>query len=414
MQLKYSASTYYLAAGVLAFICFFFMVSHSCDLSIYEMGSRDIIAGKNAYTIDYVDGYHYYYSVLFAILIYPLTLLPEYLGNHIWFCFNVFFLYRITVFVARYLNLTILSQKQKLLFFSLSFIFALRFLLFNFRTQQITFCILYLSLEGLQLIFSGKKISGALLLALGINIKILPVVLLPYLLYRREFKASFLVLIFYSAMMILPGFIVGFAHNNMLLASWWQLINPTNSVHTLDVDERSFHSLSTLLATLLVEKVPDKWALPVRRNIMDISYEHLVWVLNITRLVFISFTLYFLRTKPFVSKVSTIHRFVETSYLLLLIPLIFPHQQGYAFIFIMPAVSYIFYCLITQRHTMSRRKFRALTACMVISYLCCNLDFLLGEFHDYYDHFKILTYGALLVIPMLAVCFPLHKSLSEN
>jgi hypothetical protein len=34
-------------------------------------------------------------------------------------------------------------------------------------------------------------------------------------------------------------------------------------------------------------------------------------------------------------------------------------------------------------------------------YLCANLKILLGEFNRYYEHYKILTYGALLLIPLL-------------
>ena len=67
-------------------------------------------------------------------------------------------------------------------------------------------------------------------------------------------------MVFFYAMLFFPAFIFGFAQNNMLISSWWSLINPADKVHNLDVDERSFHSLSTLLATLLVENVPDKFA----------------------------------------------------------------------------------------------------------------------------------------------------------
>jgi hypothetical protein len=38
----------------------------------------------------------------------------------------------------------------------------------------------------------------------------------------------------------------------------------------------------------------------------------------------------------------------------------------------------------------------------VVIFLCGNLKILLGEFNRYYEHFKILTYGALLLIPLLA------------
>ncbi|HTA28625.1 MAG TPA: glycosyltransferase family 87 protein [Bacteroidia bacterium] len=405
---------YYLIGGILVLTYLLFTAKRQGDLFIYEAGSRDIFAGKDAYSIHYVDGFHYYYSTLFAILIYPLTFLPVYIGNLIWLALNAFFLYRIIVLISRYFNLTILTQKQNVLFFLIPFIFGLRFTLSNFHNQQITICILYLILEGLQLIFSGKKLGGALLIALGINIKLLPIVLLPYLLYRREFTASFLIVIFYTILLFIPGFVIGFAQNNLLISSWWNLINPANTIHNLDVDERSFHSLSTLLATLLVKNVPDKFALHIRRNIMDISYEHLVLALNIIRLVLVSFSLYFLRTKPFTAKVSTMHRFVEISYLLLLVPLIFPHQQDYAFLFIMPAVTCVIYALITERNTISVFKFRTILALTALSYLLCNLNLLFGQYREYYDHFKIMTYGALLIIPLLAISYPIKKRFGKS
>jgi hypothetical protein len=36
-----------------------------------------------------------------------------------------------------------------------------------------------------------------------------------------------------------------------------------------------------------------------------------------------------------------------------------------------------------------------------IIYLSFNLKVLLGEFNPYYEHFKILTYGALLLVGLL-------------
>jgi hypothetical protein len=38
---------------------------------------------------------------------------------------------------------------------------------------------------------------------------------------------------------------------------------------------------------------------------------------------------------------------------------------------------------------------------LIFIYLSANLKLLLGEFNRYYEHFKVLTYGALLVIPLL-------------
>jgi hypothetical protein len=376
------------------------------DFFIYLSASSDLFHNKNIYTEQYEQWYHYYYSLLFAILIFPLNYFPFYFAQLIWLALNAFFLYRIIKIITEYFDVNSFTPRQKQVLFAICLIFGLRLILDNFHFKQITICILYLALEGIRLISSGNKIIGALCIALAINIKLLPIVLLPYLVYRREFKASFYVIVFYGLMLILPILLIGSDRYTTLLSSWWNLIDPTTSKNILDVDERSFHGLSTLLATLLVKNVPDNLALPIKRNIADISLTQLTWVLNITRLALISFSLYFFRTRPFVSAKDKLHGYWEVSYLLLLVPLIFPHQQYYAFLFIMPAVCYILYYLVANYKIISPIKFRMLVIGCIISYLACNLSLLLGVFNVYYWHFKILTYGALLVVPMLALCVP--------
>lgn len=43
---------------------------------------------------------------------------------------------------------------------------------------------------------------------------------------------------------------------------------------------------------------------------------------------------------------------------------------------------------------------------MATIYLLVNLNLLIGEYKPYYEHFKILTFGALLLIPVLAYLTP--------
>jgi hypothetical protein len=161
-----------------------------------------------------------------------------------------------------------------------------------------------------------------------------------------------------------------------------------------------------LLSTLLIEKTPDKYALPIKRNITDVSIPTLTLILNSTRALLVMFTLYFLRTTPFKKISHNLHRFWEWSYILLLIPLIFPHQQYYEFLFVCPAVFYIIYSLIINYPTYPVLKRNGLIFGLVLSYMLCNLNLIFGQYKDYYDHFKILTYGALLLIPMLASLKP--------
>jgi hypothetical protein len=257
------------------------------------------------------------------------------------------------------------------------------------------------------LIFSGEALKGSVLLALGINIKLLPLVFIPYLIYRAQFKAALLTILFYLALLFFPSLIVGHGYNMSLLKTWLSLINPAQQIHVLDVDERSFHGLSTLLSTLLVKNVPDVYALNIQRNIADVSLQTLAAVILIARLILAAFTLYFLRLKFFSKAQSTLQQCFEISYILLIIPLIFPHQQHYAFLFAVPALSLLIYFFIkdTPPHPM----LKALTIFIAIVF---NLKMILGIFNEYYNHFKIITWAALLLIAVLAFVF--KKSKEKN
>jgi len=239
-----------------------------------------------------------------------------------------------------------------------------------------------------------------LLLAIGINIKLLPIVFLPYLFYKGYFKAFGFTLLFYLLSLIGPSVFIGHSYNITLLKSWLVLVNPSQQRHVLDVDERSFHGLSTLLSTLLIKNVPDIHALTLKRNIADLSVETLSKTLLVVRLTLVALTLYLMKWMPFV-KSNLRNSLIEVSYVLLSIPLIFPHQQHYAFIFIVPAFALVLYTLILNFEKTILFKKRTIIFLLVLIYLFGNLKIVFGEYNVYYEHFKILTYGALLLVPLL-------------
>jgi uncharacterized membrane protein len=380
------------------------------DFNIFLDAARDLAQGKNIYTSTYYDGYHYYYSSLFALLLLPFTYLPDYVVKALWLGANIFFIYRLWSICSSFIDLTKLSKKLLLVLAVLSFLFVIRFIRDNLHVGQMTICMLYLSMEGLSFILKGKTVAGAALIALAINIKLLPLVMLPYLLYRRELSAAALVIMFYAVLMLLPSVFIGHDYNMFLLSEWWKLVNPTNTEHVIDVSERSFHGLSTLLPVLLMSDVHEAYALPLKRNIADLTAEQVNLILNITRLALMSLTLYFLRTLPLKKAPSLLHTLWETSYIFLIVPLIFPHQQHYSFFFIFPAVIYLLYFLsVTYQinySNFSKSRFITVVIMMIMIFLICNSTLILGHFREYYDHFKILTYAVLLLIVPLAICRP--------
>lgn len=372
------------------------------DFGIFLSAAGDLSRQGSIYETSYVDGYHYYYSVLFAVFLKPFYSLPFYWVKFGWLFLNFFLYLRLFKMLAETPLLTTVTEKQKNSFLLLIFIFSLRFFTDNIHTSQITILILACCVYGLYFIHRNKTITGSMILALGINIKLLPLVFLPYLLFRGFYKAFGLTVLFYGLTLFLPFFIIGYDYNLALLDSWWNLINPVSQKHVLDVEERSFHGLSTLLSTLLVKDAPDIYALPLKRNIANVSLDTLSQILLTVRVVLILFTLYFLRGSYFTRAKTELNRYVEISYILLLIPLIFPHQQHYAFLFMAPAFALVLFCFIKNYKSTTPSGKGVIAVLLILIYLSANLKFLLGEFNRYYEHYKVLTYGALLLLPLLA------------
>jgi hypothetical protein len=371
------------------------------DFDIYMSAARDLNLKKDFYTATYYEWYHYYYDLLFVWLLSFFTQVPIFLVKWVWVIFNLFLIVKLYQRILFWLPLKGLKEKQKIIFHICCLLIGFRFLKDNLHLGQMTIFILFLIVEGLYQLRAEKKGLGALFLALGISIKILPLVFLPYLLYRKEWKTLFYIVFWVFAITIVPMFFVGWEYGVDLLSKRVELLNPNNVENIVDTLERSYHSLTTLLATLMLENDLDKYALPLRRNIWNVSVETLAWVIQVVRLFFVAFTLYFLRTFPFRKSLSPLHQFYEMSYLLLVTPLIFPHQQYYAFVFAIPAAIYLLRIIFIT----SYRTNKFLIIGLTLVFLVFNSTILLGTFREYYDHYKIITYASLLLMILLA-CHP--------
>ena len=85
----------YYFGGLVILIIILFEAQGKGDFNIFISASRDLMSGKNIYQIQYNEWYHYYYDVLFALILIPFSYLPLYLVKIIWLLLNVFFVYRI-------------------------------------------------------------------------------------------------------------------------------------------------------------------------------------------------------------------------------------------------------------------------------------------------------------------------------
>lgn len=382
------------------------------DFDIFLLAAKDFLQGGNIFVHHYESGFRFFYSPLFAAVLIPFTFLPVYVARVIWLALNVLALVRCFALIKSYLNFDVFTHKQRLWFNFLSIAFSAKLILDNFHNGQVTIFILLFMLEGLRLINSDKALWGAALIALGINFKFLPLVLLPYLLYNKQIKACAFIVCWCVLFLFLPALVCGFEFNNVLLKDWLVAINPSNAQHLIDTGETTLNGLTTLIPTLLMDTVPDPHALIYKRNILNLPVTTVITLITVIRLLLLCFALYFLRRKPFTPAKTKLQSLWELSYVFLLIPLIFPHQQHYAFFMMLPASMYVIYKLFMLYIKGVKIKWQFLTL-LILIYLLTNAHLLLGSYREYYDHYKIITYGGLLMVVLLAFLKP-DKVLKEN
>src|ERR1051326_672876 len=373
------------------------------DFRIYLAASNDIFAGKDIYTESYKNGFHYLYSPLFAVLIYPFHFLPLYGAQFAWVLINAVLFFFSSRVLLKWSGVMDLPARQRNIVIALWLIFLLRFLRDNFHYGQVTILLLFLVVQGMEWVRQGRVFAGAALIALGINFKIFPVVLLPYLFYRGQFRALLMIIAWWAFLLFLPALVLGFSQNKLLLQDWFVHIDPTNRVHLVDTEETTFCSLTTLVPALLMKTVPDPYALHLPRNIADLPPGQVILILNIIRAALIIFTFYFLRPAPFRPPDNRTQDLWAISYLMLVVPLIFPHQQAYSYYLLSPAA---LYCLVYLAGAGREKGYYLRVMLLTLAALCFNVYIIAGEFNPYFEHYKIVTYGGLISGVLLAICRP--------
>jgi hypothetical protein len=234
-------------------------------------------------------------------------------------------------------------------------------------------------------------------------------VILPYLIIRQHYRMLIPVLLFSLLFLFVPAIYYGWDHNLFLLSSWWKEINPSAGNQYALENDLGPHSLNALIPSLLMETKGDY---PMRRNVLNLDANTVMFILNCIRGALILFTLWFTGIRPQNTK-DPIRYLREISYILLLIPLIFPHQQKYTFVFAYPAIIYLTWFLISKTRTTAKAR-KGFQWSMIFTLFCLafvlmtlTTDGLVGiENHKMFQHFKLITYGSLLLIPALIMANP--------
>jgi Glycosyltransferase family 87 len=376
------------------------------DFDVFLAAARNLLRHQNIYTAHYINNFNYFYSPFFALLLTPFCGLPDWLTESAWLLFSFYLSYRIWIICRDFLDDGSFSRKQQIVWRSFSFFFILAFLIYNINRVQITIFIVWGALEALRLFNNKRYVQGGLLLALVVNIKIMPVVFLPYLLYNGNWKALIWVAIFSMVYLYVPALFVGGAYNAQLLASWLPEINPANKVFQLETGNLLL-SLNSAVPVFLTPTVGD---LPLRRNFFNLDVDTAMKIATLVRLATAALTLAFMRRFPFRPPTGKVQYFWEISFVLLITPLIFPHQGKYAYFYLFPAFIYLVYFFMTAISAGMVKKYSLL---LLIALLCSLIftpfvspDIIGGYAFAWLQFYRVLVICSELLIPVLLICSP--------
>lgn len=405
----------WLIISLLAIVFLFLEVNRLGDFDIYYQAAADLYNEILIYDKLYgINGeFKYFGSPTLTILMMPWTILPKVLAASIWKILGLISLVRIWHLIERFLA-PLNSGRNRDKWILITFL-GMSFLLYtNFHQLQFTIILLYLCLEGMhQIIHEKRNWLGAFLIGLGVIAKIGPIVLLPYLIYRGHFK-GFLWTIFSMCLLVaLPSIVFGVGQGSEMWIGWGSQLNPLSDLNVFDMNNEKNQGLSAWLSTLFIEGIGHSKAnREVSRHIADLSPDSVKIIILMARISLATMVLYFLRSLPFKKAQNDQYRFREISFLLLAIPLLFPQQRSYNFLFVMPAAAYLAYQLVFYKPI--KKSFRIKWILFFIAMLILNLELLLGEFRPYYWHFKTLIYATFILLFLLVIMSPSTEGRAQS
>lgn len=393
---------------VLALIILIFCIDRArkdTDFDVYLEAAKVLLSGGDIFDEDLTLDVQYFYSPFFALILVPFSFLPAFIVKLAWLLLNVFFIYRIWVLLSKYLDQSVLTIPQKKLLVFIPHIILVGFIIDNFHMAQVTFFILWATLESIRLIFYNRMIAGAILLGIVINIKLLPLPIILYLIYRNHWKAAFATFCVAVVLLFVPAIFIGIDYNSFLLESWWRMINPTKESFTLETNLLTFN-LPALITALFIENREGE-------KILEIPYSTLERLIMTARIIFVIITLFFLGTLPFRKAPSRLHQFREIAYILLATVLLFPQQNKYANVYLLPALTYIAYFLLVQFRS-NRMMFTSpfyIFVCVLlfisIAFMCLTGKSIVGdELSVWLGERKAITFGTILLVPVMLLLRP--------
>lgn len=367
------------------------------DFDVFFKAGERLANGENIYGEPHYYNLRYFYSVFFACLMALCQWMHIDTAKLLWFTLNTA-LYIRAFFILRQYVLSV-SPHSNLVFF-LTLLLTGKIVLVNYTFGQASPLVLWTMTEAFHQVLQGRTTLGVLILCLGINIKIMPLVLAPYIVWASKKPVTAIIagISFTLAFLFLPALFIGWDYNLMLLGEWWQTLNPVSDIHVRQTYENGFMDLAAMVNKYLsAESVYNEPQL----NIASLPMSTLFILTNMIRVALLGSVVYMAaKLKRPVAGID--HRFIIASGFMALIPLCFPHQRVYSYMFSIPSLAVMLAILFNNRRALSYVLFAVL---ILVSGVMIWIDFAGQVIADFFTHYRMLTLGMTgLLVMYIVLC----------
>ena len=219
---------------ILAFVFFLFAVAgfrfigDLVDFPVYYHAGNSLLEGRtDLYAPDFAinEIMDYRYPSFFLVALIPLWMFPYPVAAYIWFLASVLMVFGCVIFVRPCRDIPTGLLLWLLVLFSVGPYFVM-----SLHYGNAHLLIVFLLFGAFYFVIRQHDFAGAILMALAITIKVIPILALPYFAAKRKWKFLALTLIFILVLNFFPALYFGFSANIQIFQDWFQHISGENAV----------------------------------------------------------------------------------------------------------------------------------------------------------------------------------------
>jgi hypothetical protein len=345
---------------------------------LYHTGKR-FLNGEAIYTFKGNISY-YKYTPFYAFFIAPLAVFSERTAASIWFVMNVIFFLALLYCIKE----LVIKDKEHFqaytLFYTLTVISCLRFIIGNFHQGQSNIFMISLLFMGLYFMNKKRENISAFFIAFSILVKYMPVLFLPWLIIKKRYKLVVKIFVFIIILSLLPVIKTGWNDFINLNKEWISFLFPSS----LDNYSTTCFPNQSLLACL------NRFL--SRDSIYSINFAHLTRGTVYLIFYMLALILYLVSIIPGRNKRYFMY---DISLISICAGLFNPNAWKNFFIWILPAYATVIFYLMEKKS-----KDKMVLILGIISFALCTLtaeDLVKGFAGDYFEIYSSITIGALLL-----------------